>query len=378
MDVYELVTSINMKKRGLLTLITFLLTLLSSIAVGSDYVKGYIVSLTGDTTHGYIEYAGDFEVKDNVKFKMFLEDEQPKNFFPDNIKQFVLESGGIFEPVEYGHTNKNKRRKHQSYFARYLLSSDYNLYKLQLSSSSRIDYVYIILKDSTYYTISSEKDIQGRFTGYVSSKSLGTLIYLLSSCPDGRPDTITSVEFNDDKLVTLLSQYSRCNIVSYPVGVYKDTKRVQLRLLAELGYGIFYGGYDELMGKFISGFNVLNGFWGGIYCEIITPSVSKNFSVRLGLNCLYAKNNFDDAWFFKIPVAFNYSFYRKNQHALDVSAGLNLIKVDDFLHSCIILGMSYRMANLKFSIGFETPIFPIYDLKDRYIYGGIGVGYYFW
>lgn len=356
----------------------FVLLTLFAKANSDDYVKGYVISLIGDTTYGYIEYAGDFEVKDNVKFKMFLEDEQPKVYFPDNIKQFGLESGGIFEPVEYGHTNKNRRRELQSYFARYLLNSDYNLYKLQLSSSSKIDYVYIILKDSTYYTISPEKDIQGRFTGYVSSKSLGTLIYLLSSCLDGRPDTITNVEFKDDKLVTLLSQYSRCNIVSYPIGVYKDTKRVQLRLLAELGYGIFYGGYDELMGKFISGFNVLNGFWGGIYCEILTPSVSKNSSVRLGLNCLYAKNNFDDAWLFKIPVTFNYSFYRKNQHALDVSAGLNLIKVDDYLHSCVILGMSYRMTNLKFSISFETPIFPIYDLKDRYIYGGIGVGYYFW
>lgn len=339
-----------------------------TLANNNDYSKGFIISLRGDTTIGYIEYTGDYEVRESLKFKTSTADDTVRVYTPDSIKQFGFESGDLFETATYRRINNKRGEDGQRYFARVLLKADYSLYKLHLSSSYETDYVYIVLKDEKYYTIEPEKDLENRNTGNVSSKSLGNLIYLASFCPTGRPDTIKNVEFNDNAIILILSQYSTCSVASFPKEVYLDRKKVKVGLLLEVGMG----------GGVISD-NDVYAYSGAVFCSLSNPNISEKFSALLGINFLLLRNVKGDDKMFKIPLIFNYSLYRKERKSLDINMGLNFTYWSDPLDFNLSLGASYRVKNLRLSLCYENAISPLRKgIEKRYGYGELKVGYYLW
>lgn len=359
-----------MRKRGLLAFITFLLVFLSGVVVGSDFVKGFIVSIKGDTTYGYIELRGSSEIKSAIRFKK-IDGKLIKEYTPNDLSLFAFESGEVFRSVIYDKKDEGKTIKIK-YFAQWLLNADYNLYKMQLSFLAN-DFVYVIQKDNDYHTIRRRLNSQGRRTDELSRQSIGLLIYLLNSCPE-ETDTIKNMKFTDEQMIGLLTKHSKCAIPLLETKEHTHSSKVKFGIMADAGVRMIGISNEEFFNKdFLFGADV------GLYCNISYPSVSRIVSTTMGLSASYYTEGDEYLWLFRLPLLCNINIYKGKNQSFDFLAGVTFLilrsSINNGFDTNLSLGFSYEIYRIRFSLGYEKNLIGL--LAQNIHYASLNVGYRF-
>ncbi len=358
-----------MKKLFLLPVI-LLINFVSCYAIDS-YEKGFIVTLDYDTIYGSVEFPGESAIRKGFNFK----DEQNNVtfYYPSNLLSFTLNDGSSFKSVRYSYTDGGEKMTEKN-LARVILVADYNLYKLQLSTSQS-NYVYIVQREDDYFTIFPELNIAEQPTGKISQKSVGVLIYLLNLCSEVETKNIVKTSFEDSAMIDLLS---KCSIHTVPViqqqSISYTTSSI-FKLSINAGYNYLYyydndNSYIQTTGQNIS----LSGYFIGLSCEISNNRLSKNSSAILGLNFFQYKKdkNIDIDWGLKFNALYDLHLYNNKNSKIDFLGGVGV----SYFNSPEVtldgeIGVSYRFKNIGITSTFQKPF-----LAQLFIVNA-NVSYYF-
>ncbi len=360
-----------MKKHLVFFIFTWVITL-PFYAI--DYFeKGYIVTLENDTVYGYIERLSESKLSVGVIFNDTILD-TTVFYMPDQLSAFGFADGINFSPVLYKHTVNSfggTEKISQTCFAKRLMTGDISLYKLQLTSIEG-DHVYILRKGDEYYTIRENLNVLNQPEGMINRRDVGILIFLLEPCPEEK-EKVGKTKFDDKEMIALLSRYSTCAAPEVEQATFNYRVKKKYTFLLDAGYtGLFTS--DEY----------INGGELGILCDVYSPHLSENTSFITGLQFFYYSNylkdedgneEFENAYFFKIPLLVNTNLYRgTNKRSFDFQVGLNYV-FPVFIN--FQTGISCRYKQMRLAAGYEMYLMTLLTDESFIQSCFLSAGYYF-
>jgi len=167
----------------------------------NDYREGYIVDMSGDTSHGWIDYGNP---KSNAKYCLFKEthDSESKAYYPDDLSVYRFANSKFYFSKEIERTGVKKR-----YFLEYLLDGVVELY---YHADPFKDYFYIE-KDGRVIELSDEEKIvdlkngKGKGRRYVVPFT-GVFNYVMHDAPEMK-EKISRARFGYDDFIELSEEY---------------------------------------------------------------------------------------------------------------------------------------------------------------------------
>jgi hypothetical protein len=276
-------TEINpyMKKKFLLILLPFLF-FLDGYAQNEYYRKGYVITNTGDTLHGYIQRLADVLIEKEINFKTSLDENSDNTvFYPTSIQGFYLEDDKIkFEPVPLllSDTSETEER-----FGILMLTGYCSLYKVELTEEEKKtifenDNIYIAYKNGKWKQL-NETETQDGSDYTLTKEYLDSLSSLFNDCNSINFETIKKINFNDGDLVNLFIKYNTCSGRNTPSVVYATQSPSQIKHGIEFSYPCYLG----------SGAPPTSGFSIGYFIDVLKPSLSERVSITANLNYAWIK-----------------------------------------------------------------------------------------
>src|SRR5580704_14071252 len=130
-----------------------LLALCISLQVSGqkEFTPGYVIKISGDTMHGYLQEEIRSEIHSKVKFKTSESDLIIQTFTPSELKLFKYESGNLYRTISFINTLEDTS-KSQTLFARQLVEGVYNLYSYVLQEQT---YFVVLGNGESYFIYNS-------------------------------------------------------------------------------------------------------------------------------------------------------------------------------------------------------------------------------
>src|SRR5580704_6969727 len=118
-----------------------LLALCISLQVSGqkEFTPGYVIKISGDTMHGYLQE----EIRSEIHSKV--------TFTPSELKLFKYESGNLYRTISFINTLEDTS-KSQTLFARQLVEGVYNLYSYVLQEQT---YFVVLGNGESYFIYNS-------------------------------------------------------------------------------------------------------------------------------------------------------------------------------------------------------------------------------
>lgn len=185
-----------MRKSYFLTMVLIIVS--SSLFSQSDFREGYIVSNSGDTIFGFIDYRGDYLNCNKCVFKESL-NEKTVTYFPNEIKSYRFSESKFY--VSYFVENLNKY-----VFLEYLIDGIVDVYFYKDIN----DKYYYIDKEGEKIQLLENKEIEVMIDGqaYIrnSNRHIGLLNYYLNESEEIKK-RINDVELEHKSLIKLTKDY---------------------------------------------------------------------------------------------------------------------------------------------------------------------------
>ncbi|MFD2245739.1 hypothetical protein [Pontibacter ruber] len=270
--------------------LTFLLFLFLFLVTSASAQKGYFVPgfiIRGnDTIPGFIERNAEADLGRSIKYKLLQNSDTKQEYLPSEISGFGFSPDSLwFEAVEVEIKDEAGFRKTRR-FAKVILKGQVSLYKVQLQ---RAEYnpillrdnthVYVIKKDSTFYTLGQYEYQSGKYVG-LHKRYIGTLNYTLANCPDVIHN-INSLRFDDRSITRLIREYNRCASPETTIAEYTHKVKAVVRHGVEAGYTWRARPTDNYR---------LSGYSVGYFWEINNPDRGKRIAAKLGLSYAYLES----------------------------------------------------------------------------------------
>ncbi|AHM61903.1 hypothetical protein D770_18255 [Flammeovirgaceae bacterium 311] len=266
---------LKMMKQALLILVGIFLCL--NLYAQPDYREGYMLTLTGDTLTGLINYR---ESKKSTKICEFKKDpaQEAATYGPADIRGYGFRNGKFHQSIEIkDKLNESK----EAIFVEVLVRGTVSLYKDPSS-------FYIAKGDTTLHRLYiKEKD---DFNKYDKDKlqynrHIGLLTYMMYDCENVKlKEKIEHVQLLEQPLTELVETYNKCVSPSYVA--YKSSKdwfRVNVGLSAAYRVSKLNFFSDELAYMLLTaGEYSSNNITAGALAEIVFPRVSEKLSFQVG------------------------------------------------------------------------------------------------
>lgn len=249
------------------------------------FEEGYLL-LKGDTVRGWLERTDEIKLSVAVTFKTAPE-AAPQVYSPQEIAVFGFTQSGIqFQAVE-ALLRQNETRETEIRFAKVLLTGPASLYQLRLQEKEQAEnneLVFILQKDSTYYTLAQYKlHLESRVG--VENRYRGTLTALLDNCPTLAPE-ITRLPFKAAPIVALVKKYNTCTNPSYVSVEHPYKVPATIKQGPELALGrVFTPSHHDIYNT--------QAYSIGYFWDYQKPDQSRKLSYHYGINYLYVRYAYD-------------------------------------------------------------------------------------
>jgi hypothetical protein len=315
---YKTVINCNMK-------IIFLLApaLLASLLLPAQkkyFVKGEIVTKSGDTITGFIERLRDNALGEGIHFKKALNSHEQQWLTADSLSGFIFtDENRVYEPVAYSDTT-NGKVVHKKIFANILLKGYCSLYIVYLKTEDVHIQEDMINETGNNHIFLAEKS--GRYTVLSQHESVVNSIYsldkpyvsrlamLFSDCTSIDAADIAQTGFYSKAMIQLFAKYNRCHNPDVVSVTYKTREKIKFT-------GTVYGGYTTFITKMVQ---PVGGLDIGAFFSIIHPRINERLALSFGFNY----RHFGYSWYNKmdslmekynddlIGVPINITFYFNN------------------------------------------------------------------
>ena len=206
-------------KFSLLTFGILLFVVSASFTYGSNkYINGYVITLSNDTLHGYINYNNRKATPNQILFKETLAGSDMV-FTPGSITEFRA-AGEVFRSVivkiDYGSNKKNELTLSpdsqfdiDTVFLQAIILGEKELYLLRDTTGNEKYYInqdfkYIWLKHKKYL-----KKENGKTFTVSNNKYIGQLLLYLRNCSSINP-LISETDYNYKDLLKVFFYYYDC------------------------------------------------------------------------------------------------------------------------------------------------------------------------
>lgn len=178
-------------------------------------LKGYIVSLEGDTTRGFIAYLGEAYLSDGIFFSKTEKMKDKKRYTPQDLTAFSI-LPNVYETIEASvpddSLSLSKRR-----FARVVLRGYASLYRLQYPED-KVEVQFYLLKEGQYLLLDNAQERVVETDPvthieierlYLTARYRGVLMTATRGCPDLNSQ-IESLLFQEAAIAKIVRAYNDC------------------------------------------------------------------------------------------------------------------------------------------------------------------------
>jgi len=268
-----------MKKIKLAILLTFAFSKL--IFSQSDFRKGFVITQDNDTLYGLVNYRESIKKYKVCEFKV-SEDQEVKNYFPEDIKAYRFINDKYFVTKEITLENNVKEKV----FFEVLVQGKVTLYKYLES--------FFIEKDGgEYIKLTNERVLVtiGDAEYYKNSnKYIGVLSYLLLSDCKQLKKKINSLEYKERGLTELIQSYNACmegSSISFKEN--KSWLKTEFGLVAGINSSkISFKSKDPNQEFITKDFDRSNNIMPGLFIDFYSPRVNERIAFHTGLFYLHS------------------------------------------------------------------------------------------
>jgi hypothetical protein len=330
-----------------ITILLIFCTLFNFNLLSNDnFKKGYLITLNGDTIHGFLLAQNGINSYRNAIFKISL-DGKEEEYSPEEIEGYRFIDGKYFVSIKLN-TGPNKELK--SVFMEYLIKGIISIY---FYVDSQGDHYYI--EKEPYGLRELSEPIKINNEGKISTSLYkGKLKSLMADCPEMDKD-INSSQLNNSSLVSIAKKYH--NYVCYndsciiyekqtvPVsfsflvtsGISYNNYRFGTELITDFGFGYHFGGAVKIQNGLTNpNFDIYVGLFLEKDSRYILKACDKQRLVTYN-NIVYNINNY--GYTISTPVHTSIS-------ELSIDIGLVALKVP------ILLDGKYNFEKFSIHCGF--------------------------
>lgn len=244
------------------------LTSIFCCAAQDKWEPGFIISIKGDTLHGFLE---NNDIRANIQFCNFRKslEESPRQYGPQDVRGYRFSEGKFFITIHVGSDEFEG-----PVFMEYLIKGQANIYRYLN------DRFFIETVDGMQELKNTEKDVEHKGDKYVQLKKEYVLILNYFMRDANMRDQIQSVRYNSKSLVNLAKRYHE-NVCNDEECIVYEKSFSRLKFRYRATGGLSFGKFN--FGR-ISETNFSSGGYAGFGMELrnISPWVEK-FSVSLDL-----------------------------------------------------------------------------------------------
>ncbi|MEM8528972.1 MAG: hypothetical protein AAGG68_30345 [Bacteroidota bacterium] len=200
-----------------------------SFAQSQEYLKGYMITTTQDTIHGYIKDDRRINLLEQFSFKS-AQDESAKTVSNSEAVTFHFEPSFYFDLINVGTADAPEQK-----FLQQLVDGYVDLY--QYPNGEFIDYV--LIRENGEQLLIAKRDVQTDIRYKADKRYFGQLKYFFRDCSDIAANT-KSINYDEKTLKSLIKKYNRC-VRPDEQGIEMDSKR---KLNIEVGIATNYHFYD--------------------------------------------------------------------------------------------------------------------------------------
>jgi hypothetical protein len=311
-----------MKNRYTILLIEILLTC-NYLYSQSDFKPGYIVSLSNDTSYGFIDYRNEGFNAENCIFKKSV-DKEKVSYKPEEIKSYYLNEGRYYisEQIVIDSVLKYV-------FLELLLHGKMDLFYYNPKSEGlyfiKIDTGNIIFLDNREKNKVKIYGSDCSVTYNVENKRYkGILKYQLQDCPEIKSQ-IDNLYLDQKNLIKLAEDYHNYTCVGWKCVKYRKNKS---GILVSFGPIVNYFINSAILSK--------NGY------NIEELDILKNFSYGMGAE-ISTNSKFN-----RLSLLVNYFHLKYNYNFSIVNPGINTYKVVfNTIDNCFTVCLGYKYPKFK-------------------------------
>jgi hypothetical protein len=290
-------------KRLLLPLI--ILFFACGLKAQTDFRPGYVITLSGDTVYGQIDYRGDYTMGHVCRFES--NDGLKTEYTPGSIQTYRFTDSKYFVSREVNG---------QKYFLEYLIQGKMDIYYLRDDNG---DHYYLEKGNEPLVEIRYTKDIlwvDGKEYFYQSKTHIGLLNYVTMEAPQlqkkigkiKKPDHKSLINIAKDYHYAVCEDDEQCIIFERPVPLFK--------IQAEPFVGYYSGlRQEDNIKKY--GFTPIS-FLFGANVYVWMPRTNENWYFKTGITY----TNVESMHVFTLPLQFAYVF-PKGKFRPTFSGGMN-------------------------------------------------------
>lgn len=233
-----------------ITILIGLLLLAGLLNAQTDFRPGYIISNTGDTLYGDVDYRGDLFMSIVCKFK---DAENTINeYSPYDIKAYRFDDSKYYVSREIG---KKK------FFLEYLIKGKINVYYMRDENG---DHYYLDKEDVQLTEIPYEKGIKyvdGKQVSYESNRHIGLLSYYMQDATDFQ-SRIQSIGKPEHRSLIKLAEDYHNNVCDDEQCIIYEKQQPLLKVNLEVVAGVVnFENIEGLNDKFYFQSGIIAHFW---------------------------------------------------------------------------------------------------------------------
>jgi len=335
-------------------LLLFTLLFISiQLVAQTDFRQGCIITTTGDSLKGFIDYQADNSLCHKCRFKI-NKDEKVKDYIPAELKEFQFKNEGRkFISMTVPCNDETKE-----VFVEILVAGKMNLY---YCNDKSLESYFFIQKRGEKHLANlpfkrEYKNVKTGYTTYLKTIDSSNHIDTLKKYMQDTPDLFTNIEDIDSpkqkNLIKLVKQYNEFGLNKNKAEIHvKKVKSLAIYLTPAVAYTDFQtsGGNQ---------YNILSGVQIALSLNQSNERLFFNTGILIPVfRKYYAGNvttNQDSKYLIKVPVLFEYRFPDKPVQPR-FSIGYNLYKNDV---SLALLSTVSAGVNIRLSKGVSLSIIP--------------------
>lgn len=308
----------------------------------SNYLPGYVISLSGDTLSGFVDYRNWSKNPDEIQFKNQLDGEAihytPTDVIEFKVKNEIYVSGIIdasISPIQTNllETGPSPHIRVDTTFLQTLILGNKSLYHYKTPEG--LDNFYIMKQDSTFDLLVYKKYLVegGEQASHENKRYLGQLALYLTDCP-AIHTKFSTTSYRDNSLVNLFRYYyentkqeirfqkrkekittqigflagASITTLEFASGSFKDIVNATYEPSLDFSTGVFFEFvFPRNQGKWSVCTEMLYSSYTakGTYKEIESVNIYSNTTIEIGYS--YLKVN--ALLRFKYPIGKTYLFF---------------------------------------------------------------------
>lgn len=349
-----------MNKLRIFSIIAFLILYFSGFSQ-TDFRAGYIITTTGDSINGLIDYQNDDQMNLVCRFKV---NDTISTFYPEEISAYAFTNTKRYYI--------SKKLKQSSYFFDVLIDGRLSLYK---TSNTTGDHYYLNKYGTGFVEIPyTEEQVTKNDKTFLqkSTRHIGILKLFTEEVPDLINEIESSTTPDVYSLTDICKKYNDIVCKDEKCVVY-EKEAPKVKLYPDIVGGIaFYSNTDDLLKQTTSQFGVIGHIW--------IPNPSEKIFVRTGL--IYTRMAFYNnikASYIKLPIQIEY-LYPKGIIRPGLAIGATIY---NFNYQTISLngGLNFELThNFRLTVNGDVEFTQTFGIIPKKYFGSVinaGIGYRF-